>query len=411
MSKILNHIKLEIQKDASYAWVNNKFVGTLEIATGVGKTFAAFLCAIEFMKIHKVGNDKLTLLFLAETTLREATIMEDLKKFESLVSKAITQNYVITFMCYQSAYKLKNTVYDLVVADEIHDSLTYEYSKYYKNNTYTGLIGLSATIERATVVGEEENNVTKGDLLDQICPVVYRLPQSEAIRLGLISDYNLIVIYNDLDSKNETIKAGTKAKPFYTSEKDAYDYLQNQFLKAYYMKVNTPADKDKKVALIKFWARKRSALLWQLPSKDKKVSKLVNMLDEKHIIFGNSLDALLNITKNVVCSRYSKLENEEIIENFATNKIKTIASFKQLKQGANLPNVRIGILHSYFSITKDYIQRVGRILRLRDDKQKAYLIVIVTRETQEMKWFNNMMVGNNIDTYVCSTPNDLKNLL
>lgn len=89
--------------------VGDRFTGTCEIATGTGKTFIAFWL------INKLKPK--SVLFLAETTLREKNIHDDLIKFQSLYN--IQFDCEISFACYQTAYKWTNTHHEMVVADEI----------------------------------------------------------------------------------------------------------------------------------------------------------------------------------------------------------------------------------------------------------------------------------------------------
>lgn len=377
----LNKIKEEIQIKAADKWVENNYKGTFEFATGVGKTFAALQCILKIPKRSSV-------LFLAEVTDREETIIADIVKFNKIYKTNLLKDYNIKFACYQSAYKWKDQHFDLVIADEIHDSLTKEYFKFYLNNEYKMIVGLSATIDRKAIIDENDEvnpDLTKGNLLDSIAKVVYSISQDEAIKLGLISDYEILVYYHTLDNTNKSMKAGTKAKPFMTTEQAMYDFYDNAFKKSLFL----PEGKHKTFA-IRNASSKRATVLYNTPSKLPIVKKLLECNKKfKFVIFGNSLDALHAITPNTVSSRNTDQENEAIKEAFAKNKIKEIASFKKLKQGANLTNVNIAIIHSYYSVSKDYIQRVGRILRLDESGYNA-VVLIATQGTQEMKWFDTM---------------------
>ena len=376
-----NEIKEKIQLEAADRWVNSNYKGTFELATGVGKTFAALQC---ILKIPKQS----TVLILAEVTDREETIRTDIKKFDLIYGTKLLKDYKIEFACYQSAYKWKSKQFDLVIADEIHDSLTKQYYKFYLNNEYDMLVGLSATINKKGLIDEddEENpELTKGDLLDSIAPIIYTINQDEAIELGLISDYEILIYYHQLDSSTKNIKAGTKAKPFMTTELATYDYYDKAFKKSLFL----PEGKYKTFA-IRNASSKRAKVLYDAPSKKPVVKSILKANKKfKFIIFGNSLDALHDITPNTVSSRNTDEENELIKQKFAKGKIQEIASFKKLKQGANLPAVNIAILHSYYSVDIDYVQRVGRILRVDKSGYNA-VILFATLSTQEMKWLDTM---------------------
>lgn len=156
---------------------------------------------------------------------------------------------------------------------------------------------------------------------------------------------------------------------------------------------------------IRITSQKRSNLLFNLPSKIETTKKLINSLNKKTILFGNSLDALLKITPNVINSRNSDEKNNLIRQKFDSNKIKVIGSFKKLKQGANLKSLDNCVIMSFYSSEKDYIQRIGR---LRDNGQEGTVFIILTKDTQEEVWFSKMLGNNaiflewynNIDDYL-----------
>lgn len=350
--------------------------GTIEAITGIGKTFIA-------LKMIKLLNPK-TVLFLAESELREVGVKEDIVKFKELTGYDILANHTITFMCYQGAYKKVSLYHDLVIADEIHDSLTPKYFKYYENNSYTHLIGLSATIDKKSTFIIDEQEVTKLDLLNKIAPIVfsYKLKQGQEDKTSRTLDISIIMTELDTKTKNVLVKyKDKKGNPasFYQTEREYYDYCHQRFISAMY------GDND---FLKNYWMRKRNEILYNLPSKTDAVITLLKAVDLKRtIVFGNSIEQLIKICPTVSSKRSVEL-NKKLISDFNSKKINTIGSFKMLKQGANLIDLDTVILHSYYSIEKDFIQRVGR---LRNRPEKGNVIIFVTRGTQEETWVNKII--------------------
>jgi hypothetical protein len=80
----------------------------------------------------------------------------------------------------------------------------------------------------------------------------------------------------------------------------------------------------------------------------------------KTIVFGNSIDALLQVTPNVVSSKKTELQNAEIRRKFDAGEENVIGSFKMLKQGANLKGLSNVVVMSYYSVQKDIIQILGK---------------------------------------------------
>jgi superfamily II DNA or RNA helicase len=175
-----NELQNNIQLKAVKAWVKAGKKGTLEVSTGVGKTFMALHCLQSMPK-----NEKLHL-FLAETTSRLDDLIKDINKFNKIFDVDILNDYNLQFQCYQTVYKWKNIDIGLVIADEIHNSLSKEYSNFYLNNNYDAIVGLSATVDRKTEYIIDGSIVNKGMLLDSIAPVCfkYTLAQSKEDGVG-----------------------------------------------------------------------------------------------------------------------------------------------------------------------------------------------------------------------------------
>lgn len=71
-----------------------------------------------------------------------------------------------------------------------------------------------------------------------------------------------------------------------------------------------------KALKIKLLHTKEVIYCFNLPSKVNIIKQLINTINGKTIIFGNSLDALLKITPNVVSSKNDEKKNDFIRYNF-----------------------------------------------------------------------------------------------
>lgn len=342
--------KDKIQKEAIHAWVESGKKGTCEIITGLGKTF------IGLHALYTMPKDNKEHLFLAEAKDRVIDLKKDIEKYNKIFNRDVLNDYNLQFHCYQTVYKWKGKVVGLVIADEIHDSLSLAYYKFYKNNKYDAIIGLSATINRSTKYTLPSGKIiTKGNLLDKIAPVCYKYNLDKGQKDGTARKLNIYVIQHELDSVNKTIKSGGKGKKiFYQTELAAYNYWNKEHGKSWFIK-----DQKLKELKISITARKRSNILYNMASKIELVKKLLNHLNSKTIIFGNSVDALKKVTKNVVSSKNTDEKNEIIRKQFDKGVINTIGSFKKLKQGANLEGVDNCIIMSYYGTDKDMIQRIN----------------------------------------------------
>ena len=372
-----------VQDEAVLAWELCGKRGVVEAITGIGKNFM-FLKAL-----HKCEKG-ISVLFLAEQVDREYDLRKDIEKFDSLYNTVTLLDYYFEFMTYQSAYKLNGKHWDFVCADEIHDSLTPEYSKFYFNNSFNYFMGLSATIPYTKYVDENGVEYTKRDLLRQIAPICYKYTLKQGQIEKTARPLNVIVVEGALDDKNRVIEAGNKKVKFKTTEKEAYAYWDGVFNKALYL------DGRSREFMIRKAAAKRAGILYKLPSKIETVKSLLPRLQGKTLVFGNDLDALEQMVPGgVISSRNSEKKNTEIRDMFDKGEIKNIASFKKLKQGANLSNLDNIIITSYYSSTKDLIQRVGRLRKA--GKRVGNVIILVTKGTKEEDWFLKMFVSLGIN--------------
>lgn len=386
--------KDEIQNSAVDIWISTGCKGTLQLSTGTGKTFCFFKA---LLKTCKVGDK---ILFLAETRQREIDLFVDLEKFEKIYKVNLRQ-FNIQFDCYQSAYKWNNLKWDFVCADEIHDSLSPSYSKFYANNKISKLLGLSATIDTTTKYSVDSIEFTKGDLLKQICPVVFSYTLNDAVNGGTTKKLNIYIISHNLNRIDSDVPSGTKDKPFLTTEQLAYDYWDNQFKKALFMSDGLP-----KTFKIRNTSAARAKILYQLNSKIKAVKELLPEINGKTLLFGNDIESLLKVTPNVICNKYTAKQNELIRTNFDNNIIDLIGSFKMLKQGANLSALDNTIIMSYYSKELDIIQRLGR---QRFTNETGSVFIFVTVRTQEEKWFSKAF--ENITNYNMIYCNDIQDTI
>lgn len=272
---------------------------------------------------------------------------------------------------------------------EIHDSLTPTYSKFYFNNKIKKLLGLSATIDKSTKYTIDEAEITKGDLLNRIAPVVFSYNLNDAVNDETTKKLNIFIIYHQLDDHKKSVTAGTKTAPFLTTEKSGYDYWDKEFKKALFL-----PEGSAKLFRIRNTSAARAKILYNLPSKIESIKELLTNLKGQTIIFGNSLEALHKITNDVLDGKKSTKTNELIRNNFDNKKTSVIGSFKLLKQGANLKQVDNTIIMSYYGKEKDMIQRLGR---QRDDGSVGNVFIYLTLGTQEQKWLDNSM--ENITEY------------
>ncbi len=114
--------------------------------------------------------------------------------------------------------------------------------------------------------------------------------------------------------------------------------------------------------------------------------KLDDYRDEKVLIFTLHNELVYNISRRflipAITYQTPREERREILMNFGNGKYRAIVTSQVLDEGVDVPDASVGIVLSGTGSTREYIQRLGRILRKVEGKT-ARLVEIISRETME----------------------------
>ncbi|MFX1352194.1 MAG: helicase-related protein, partial [Promethearchaeota archaeon] len=115
---------------------------------------------------------------------------------------------------------------------------------------------------------------------------------------------------------------------------------------------------------------------------------LRNFRKEKALIFTRYNQLVYRISGRfmipAITHQTPREERREILEKFKAGKYKAIVTSQVLDEGVDVPDASIGFILSGTGSSREYIQRLGRILRKRPGKQ-AKLIEIVAQQTIEAR--------------------------
>jgi superfamily II DNA or RNA helicase len=101
--------------------------------------------------------------------------------------------------------------------------------------------------------------------------------------------------------------------------------------------------------------------------------------------FTNAMGAELNGL--VYHSGKSQKQREKILQEFKDSEGSVLCSTKALNQGFDVPDVGIGIIAGLESKSLPMIQRVGRLIRFKENKRGRVYILYV-QDSQEEKWMD-----------------------
>lgn len=420
------------QDECLERWFANGGRGMVQAVTGSGKTFLALSAAERLEKKLAEGeNGQLSIKIVVPT----GALMEQwngaLRKYlermaEDDVSGGDCQNvkgkiglrgngykgstdckymiYVINSARYELARQilaeLKSGKKVFLIADECHhygsgqNRLIFEffpYIKEYEKNFFS--MGLSATLPSgearhylASVLGGKIYNygIDRASAQDTVC-------QYDIYHIGLAFQDEERQEYDELSDRMKHLHSVLlRAYPILgkAEQKERYEILKSLC-----------SSKNKKIAeaasmYIKL-SYKRKSLVCGASARTACAYDLVERLadGEKILIFGErigqaeELYGLLERRYPGKAGRYhskmGRVANKNVLERFRNGDIRILIACKAMDEGVDIPDVSAGIVLSGTSAQRQRIQRLGRIVRKREGKEKALLYYLHITETSE----------------------------
>ncbi|MGC8555955.1 MAG: DEAD/DEAH box helicase [Conexivisphaera sp.] len=362
------------QEDALRSWESSSMRGIVVLPTGTGKTFVALKA------MAKLGEPTLivvpTLDLQAQWSRR---IEEDLGYEPGLLGGGAHVLRPVTVATYDSARihaeELGNR-FGLLVFDEVHHLPAQSYRAIAELSAAPHRLGLSATPEREDGLHELYPMLVGG--------IVYRADAS-ALAGSEISPFRIQRVYVDL----------------LPEERARYEELEREFsgiLRRLGIRLRGTADFRGLVRLAARSREARTALLDRLEmsriamNSEAKIAKLREILAENAgaptIVFTRYNDMAYRVSREflvpVITHETPKDEREELLEGFRTGRYRVLATSTVLDEGVDVPDAALAVVLGGFGTTRQFVQRLGRILRKREGKV-ATMIEIVARGTLDYR--------------------------
>ena len=392
----------ERQEEGIQKWVSNKCRGTLQWATGVGKTRASILAITKFL--NKNPGKKVVVIVPSDYLKEQWT--------KVLLENGFFMNVDVKII--NTAIK-SNFEADLLIIDEIHKMAATTFSEIFKVCKYKVVLGLTATIERLD---------GKQDLILKYCPIVDTITTEEAINNGWLSpfrEYKVLLKVDDLDVYLEWNKKFYEHFAFFN-----YDFkLAMDCVTEYKVRNNlanllyTGKDPVQKSAMNKIVHAHAFGFIKALKSRKEfiynhpKKIEIANLIlqhrqDRKAVTFSKSIKMAEKIKYGqVLHSKQSKKKNKITAEEFELMDIGVLNTSKSINEGADISKLNLAILLGIDSSDTTKIQQRGRVIRWEKDKE-AELFTLVIEGTVEEEWFRKSNKGI---SFVTLDEFQLKNLL
>lgn len=419
----VNEKKAKVQAEANAAIDANGGFGLIAMATGTGKSKIGVDRASNiYEKSKKIVFGLFRILLVVPTEkLRDEGWKEEFTKWNKVeVYKEIERT------CYASLHTYEYTEWDLVIMDEVHNTTPYN-SIFFKNNTIKSCIALTATPPKDPV----KQQILKENKLN----LVYEITLDQAVEMELVAPYEITVVTMKLDDKDKYIKKEYKdkktsqMKSFMQTELDNYIYLTKS--------VEFGSNPMSRINRMRF--------MYNLKSKTvtaQGILKNVIPQDKRTLIFCGSKEQANQVCEHRYYSKptppkrpknfdeATKVSDKKIkeyadkakkyleqMQEFQGNKsyslffegtINRLSCVDALNEGVNLPMIDCGLMVKLDSQELNFIQKLGRFLRIREG-HIGKIIILAVEDTVDIEWVNKAMakIDNTKVTWI--TLDDLRN--
>lgn len=363
------------QREALAAWQSAGGRGVVVLPTGAGKTHVAVM-AINALRLWTVVLVP-TLDLLAQWRAALAEGLGAPPEMVGVVGGGERELRPLTVITYESASRHPRllTHFGLLVADEAHHLPAAGYRRIAEAAVAPYRLGLSATPERADG-GHAALDVLLG-------PEVFRREPEELARTGHIAPYR---------ERRLRVALSDAERAAYTEHVRTY----RGYLAARGLQVRTAEDFERLVlrrsggdpmayaALRAHQEARRIA--FGAGSKLETVEQLLERhRGERVLIFSEYNAAVEELGRRlclpVIVHSTPPAERRAVLERFRAGAYTVLATGRVLNEGVDVPDASVAIVLSGSGTRREYIQRLGRILRPKAGE--AVLYELVTRDTAE----------------------------
>ncbi len=394
----------DYQKEAVNAWLNNGKKGIFEMATGTGKTFTALACldaicrttkkllvVITCPSLHLISQwkkeidafgieyDRLLSADSSNPSWRDGAtdLMLDISLGRREKGVILTTHTTFSSDDFtQIARDNKSGFSIFLIADEVH-GLGADKSRRGLIEEYDLRLALSATPRRWFDPAGTEM------LYDYFGNTVYEFSLEHAInqrnpatRKSFLTPYRYMPRFISL-SGEELEEYVEKTRTIVRNLKKEQDNEDNQVLQLLmFQRANIVKTAVNKYAMLEKILDEIS-----LPPKwtiiycsPQQIDKVMEIVQKRHIVAHRfTMDEGTSPS-----NRYGGLsERDFLLQKFAEGKYQVLVAMKCLDEGVDVPPARIAVLMASSGNPREYIQRIGRVIRRSRNKTEATIYDII----------------------------------
>ena len=365
----------DYQQKALNSWIKAAMKGCIVLPTGAGKTI------VGVKAIEKVNSASLIIVPTLDLLDQWVSVLS--KHFNVQIGKlgggddAIE---AITVSTYDSAYIRASSLgnkFSLVIFDEAHHLPAPGYRSIAEQLASPFRLGLTATIEREDELHKELPKLIGG--------VVYQAAPSDLAEQKHLAGYT--IERRHVEMLPEEVMEYKKNYSRYLFSIRKLGFRMNYpgaFQRLIMMSSRSKFARDAILA-------RNKAMNIALNSRAK-FDELREILGEnkglKTLIFTQHNSLVHDISNKFlipfITHKSKKEERQDVLKGFKEGRYAAIVTSKVLDEGVDVPDAELGIIVSGTGSSREFIQRLGRILRPKLDHRSARLIEIVSMETKEI---------------------------
>ncbi len=368
----LDMVLREYQEEALRRWEGVRGRGVVVLPTGGGKTILALEAIRKFAVKTLIVVPTLDLLSQWKEALEVLLHVPEV----GILGGGKKSVHPITVATYDSASLLAHQLvnqFGLLVFDEVHHLPSPTYRLAAEFSLAPHRLGLTATPERYDELHHDL------DLL--VGPTVYRIAPRLLEKNGYLAPYQIQRIQVALKPEEQArYESHIRIFRNYTRRLDDIEpgWQFDTIVK------RTIFDPDAREALSNLEKARRVAL--EASGKIEHIEKLLQQhRDEKVIIFSRYTRIVEKVSDlfglPLITHKTKVSERERILSQFKAGGLSKVVTGQVLDEGVDVPDASVGIIISGTGSKREFIQRLGRLLR--PQKEEAILYELVTESTLE----------------------------
>jgi superfamily II DNA or RNA helicase len=370
-----NLILRPYQKKAIENWIAGGKKGCMILPTGSGKTIIA-------IKLIEIINSS-TLIVVPTLDLMDQWTKFLSKYFQKMeignIGGGVFNITGITVSTYDSAYIRSSYIgnkFAFVIFDELHHLAAPGYRTIAEQFISPYRLGLTATYER-------EDNL-HSDFPKLVGGIVYQSSVNELSRDKHLASFTVEKRYVNLLPEE-----GIEYQKNYDQYVSYLHELGFRYGQLGLQKLIMISGKNQHARNALLARNKALDIALNSQSKIEELRKILSEnSDRKTIIFTQHNKLVYSISTKFlipfITHKSNKQEREDTLNGFREGRYRVLVTSKVLDEGVDVPDAELGIIVSGTGSKREFIQRLGRLLRIKPNSKNAKLIEIISSGTSEM---------------------------